>query len=125
MALCFYYASGSPYGWRVWLSLEHKGLRYELRTLSFSAGDLTKPQYLAINPRHKVPALTDDGLAIYESAAIVEYLESADRAGPAHAEPPPELGVREALGEKTRAWITRVEALPVYAKTYPLHWKGA
>ena len=40
MALTFYYGSGSPYGWRVWLALEHKQITYELKTMSFSAGDL-------------------------------------------------------------------------------------
>jgi glutathione S-transferase len=43
--------------------------------LSFAAGDLRKPEYLAVNPRGKVPAIVDDGLALWESAAIVEYLE--------------------------------------------------
>lgn len=77
MGICFYYGSGSPYAWRVWFGLEHKGLPYEMKTLSFSAGDLQQPAYLAINPRHKVPALTDGGFAIYESAAILDYLEDA------------------------------------------------
>jgi glutathione S-transferase len=75
MALAFYYGSGSPYSWRVWLALEHKRVAYELKTLSFSAGDLRKPEYLAINPRHKVPAIVDDGFALYESVAVVEYLD--------------------------------------------------
>ena len=75
MALTFYYGSGSPYAWRVWLALEHKHIAYELKTMSFSAGDLRKPEYLAINPRHKVPAIVDEGFAVYESAAIVEYLD--------------------------------------------------
>jgi len=30
MALTLYYLSGSPYAWRVWLSLEHKGINYDL-----------------------------------------------------------------------------------------------
>jgi glutathione S-transferase len=75
MALTFYYASGSPYAWRVWLALEHKGIPYELKLLSFDAGDLEQPEFLALNPRHKVPVIVDDGFALYESAAIVEYLE--------------------------------------------------
>jgi glutathione S-transferase len=75
MAVTFYYGSGSPYAWRVWLALEHKHVAYELKTMSFSAGDLRKPEYLAINPRHKVPAIVDEGFALYESAAIVEYLD--------------------------------------------------
>jgi glutathione S-transferase len=75
MALTFYYGSGSPYAWRVWLALEHKHIAYELKTMSFSEGDLRKPEYLAINPRRKVPAIVDEGFALYESVAIVEYLD--------------------------------------------------
>src|SRR4051812_25321234 len=75
MALTFYYGSGSPYAWRVWLALEHKAIAYELKTISFSAGDLSKPEFAALNPRHKVPTIVDDGFVLYESAAILEYLE--------------------------------------------------
>jgi glutathione S-transferase len=77
MAITFYYGSGSPYAWRVWLALEHKQLPYEQVVLSFSAGDLRKPDYLALNPRGKVPTLRDDEFTLYESAAIVEYLDEA------------------------------------------------
>ncbi|MBL8484064.1 MAG: glutathione S-transferase family protein [Rhodocyclaceae bacterium] len=77
MPITFYYGSGSPYSWRVWLALEHKSIPFELKLLSFGAGDHLKPEFLAINPRHKVPALVDEGFAIYESAAIVDYLEDA------------------------------------------------
>jgi len=75
VALTFYYASGSPYAWRVWLALEHKRTPYELRTVSFDAGDLKAPTYSALNPRQRVPVVVDDGFALYESAAIVEYIE--------------------------------------------------
>jgi glutathione S-transferase len=75
MALDFYYASGSPYAWRVWLALAHKAIPFDWKLLSFDAGDLDKPQFQAINPRRKVPAIVDDGFALYESAAILEYLE--------------------------------------------------
>jgi glutathione S-transferase len=75
MALTFYAGSGSPPTWRVWLTLEHKGVPYELDMLSFQAGDTKKPAFLALNPRGKVPAITDDGFALYESSAICEYLE--------------------------------------------------
>jgi len=75
MALTFYYGSGSPFAWRVFLALEHKGIQYELKTLSFTAGDHKKPEYLAISPRHRVPAITDGNFNLYESAAIVEYLD--------------------------------------------------
>ena len=75
MSLTFHYASGSPFAWKVWLALEHKGVPYALKTLSFDAGDLKTPAFLALNPRHRVPVLVDDGFALYESAAIVEYVE--------------------------------------------------
>lgn len=75
MALTFYYGSGSPYAWRVWLGLEHKAIPYTQNILSFSAGDLSKPEFVALNPRCKVPCIVDDGFALYESVAILEYLD--------------------------------------------------
>jgi glutathione S-transferase len=77
MALTFYYGAGSPYAWRVWLALEHKALPYERKVLSFSDGDAGKPEFLALNPRGKVPVVVDGGLVLYESAAILEYLDDA------------------------------------------------
>lgn len=75
MALVFHCGSGSPFAWRVWLALEYKGVPYELRMISFSDKDHKKPEYLALNPRGKVPAIEDDGFALYESPAILEYLD--------------------------------------------------
>jgi len=75
MALTFYCGSGSPYAWKVWLALEHKGIPYEFRLLSFDAGDTKTPQFLALNPRGRVPTIVDDGYALWESSAILEYLE--------------------------------------------------
>lgn len=75
MALKFYYLSGSPFAWKVWLALEHKALRFDLEVLSADAGDLKSPAFLSLNPRGKVPVVVDDGFALSESAAIVEYLD--------------------------------------------------
>jgi len=72
----FYFGSGSPPAWRVQLTLEHKGLPYTPKLLSFGKGDTRTPEYLAINPRGKVPAIVDDGFALYESTAIMEYLDA-------------------------------------------------
>ena len=74
-----YIMSGSPYAWRVWLALEHKKLPYTLRVMSYSDGDLGTPEFAARNPRRKVPVVDDDGFVMYESAAIVEYLDDAYR----------------------------------------------
>ena len=75
MALTFYYGSGSPYAWKVWLALEHKQIPYDFRLLSFDRGDLKTPEFRAVNPRGQVPAIVDQGFALWESMAIVEYLE--------------------------------------------------
>jgi glutathione S-transferase len=77
MAITLYYGSGSPYAWRAQLALEHKALPYELKVLSFAAGETRKPEFLALNPRHRVPVLVDDDFVLYESSAIVEYLDDA------------------------------------------------
>jgi glutathione S-transferase len=75
LALDFYFGSGSQYAWRVWLALEFKGVPYTAHRMHFDKGDLRTPAFLAINPRGRVPAIVDDGFALFESSAIVEYLE--------------------------------------------------
>ena len=77
MSLVLYYGSGSPWAWRAQLALEHKALPYERKVLSFSAGDTLKPEFVALNPRHRVPVLVDGDFVLYESNAIVEYLDEA------------------------------------------------
>ena len=75
MSIVFYAGSGSTPSWKVWLSLEHKQLPYELKLLSFSAGETRAPAFLAVNPRGRVPTLVDGDFALWESTAIIEYLE--------------------------------------------------
>lgn len=75
MSVTLYYGSGSAYAWRVWLALEHKTVTYDLKVLSFSAGDLRTPEYTRLNPRQRVPTLVDGDFVIRESAAIMEYVE--------------------------------------------------
>ena len=77
MSLILYYGSGSPWAWRVQLALEQKALPYQRNVLSFSAGDTLKPEFVALNPRHRVPVLVDGDFVLYESNAIVEYVDEA------------------------------------------------
>lgn len=75
MSLTFYYGSGSPFAWKVWLALEHKRLAYDLRVLSFDKEENLTPEFKQLNPRGRVPVLVDGDLALWESNAILEYLE--------------------------------------------------
>lgn len=81
MALAFYCGSGSPYAWRVWLALEAKQIPYELKMISFSGGDHKKPEFLVLNPRHRVPVIVDGDFVLYESSAITEYLDEQYASG--------------------------------------------
>src|SRR5256885_12445889 len=59
--------------------LEELGIPYELVRLDPRKGENQTPEYLAINPTGKVPALVDGEVKMFESAAIVAYL--ADKSG--------------------------------------------
>lgn len=61
--------------------LEELGADYELKVLSMKAGDLRKPEYLAVNPMGKVPAILHEGALVTEQIAIFQYLADlyADR----------------------------------------------
>ena len=75
MTIRFYHGHGSPFSWRVWLALEHKQVAYEPTILSFSAGDTKKPEFTAVNPRGHVPTIVDGDFTLWESIAILEYLD--------------------------------------------------
>src|SRR5262245_31306553 len=71
--LKLYYASQTRAGRPRWL-LEEIGTPYELVRLELAKSDQKKPAYLKINPNGTVPALVDGDLALFESAAICQYL---------------------------------------------------
>ncbi len=75
MALELYWGSGSPFAWRVMLTLELKRLPYESKLLEFSKEDHKSSGYLRLNPRGKVPTLKDGDFVLYESLAIMAYLD--------------------------------------------------
>lgn len=75
MSIECYYISGSPFAWRALLGLAFKGLDFKMTALQASEGEHKKPDFLALNPRGKVPALTDGDTTVYESLAILAYLD--------------------------------------------------
>jgi glutathione S-transferase len=75
MTVDVYWGSGSPFAWSVMLAMEVKGVPYKGHLLSFSDGDLKKPEFLAMNPRGKVPVVRNGGFTLSESNAILAWLE--------------------------------------------------
>ncbi len=75
MGIDVYWGSGSPYSWRVLLALEHKGLPYTSHLMSLDMQEHKSPHMLAMNPRGRVPTLKDGDYVVFESLAILYYLE--------------------------------------------------
>jgi len=74
-----YYAA-TPNGRKITIMLEELGAPYTIHSVSISRGDQFKPEFLAISPNNKIPAIVDpegpDGqpISIFESGAILKYL---------------------------------------------------
>ena len=68
------YTFGTPNGFKPLIALEELGLPYKLHTVDIHKNDQFKPEFIKINPNSKIPALVDDGFAIFESVAILIYL---------------------------------------------------
>ena len=98
--ITFYYGSGSPFAWRVWFALEHKQLPYDLRVMSFSNKDHLQPEFIKLNPHHQIPVIVDNGFSLYESTAILEYLDEAY--------PDSDMGLLYPGDPKQRALIRRL-----------------
>jgi glutathione S-transferase len=75
MTMELYWASGSPFSWRVMLSLEIKQVPYTGHLMEFSKGEMRAPDYLMLNPRGRVPTLKDGPFVLFESVAILAYLD--------------------------------------------------
>jgi GSH-dependent disulfide-bond oxidoreductase len=70
----------TPNGWKITVMLEECGLPYAMIPVDISKGDQFKPEFLAISPNNRMPAIVDhDGpgdkpISIFESGAILQYL---------------------------------------------------
>ena len=89
--LKFYY-NAAPNPMKVALFLEESGLAYEPIPLDTRRGDQHRPEYLAINPNAKAPAIVDDGVTVFDSNAILLYL--AEKTGRFLPEDTPEMRAR-------------------------------
>ena len=69
----FYY-NLAPNPTKVALCLEEMGLPYEPVPIDTRKGEQHTPEFLAINPNAKLPAIIDDGATVFDSNAILLYL---------------------------------------------------
>ena len=100
MATELYWGSGSPFAWRVMLSLEVKKLPYQSSLLEFSKQQHKTPAYLELNPRGKVPTLKDGDFVVYESIAIMAYLDRKYPEPPLFGRTPEDTGaIWQAISE--------------------------
>ncbi len=73
--LRFYYSPFSVFARRVHVALLEKEIAHEKVLIDLPARAQRQPEYLALNPYGRVPAIDDDGFRLYESATILTYLE--------------------------------------------------
>jgi GSH-dependent disulfide-bond oxidoreductase len=70
----------TPNGWKISIMLEETGLPYTVHPVNIGKGDQFKPEFLAISPNNRMPAIVDpdgpDGqpISVFESGAILQYL---------------------------------------------------
>src|SRR5450631_4068261 len=108
MILHGYFRSSAAY--RVRIALNLKGLEAEQRSVHLRRNEQRAPGFLAVNPQGLVPALVlDDGMALTQSLAIIDYLEER------HPSPPllPQ-------GAEDRAFV-RAIALAIACDIHPLN----
>ena len=76
------YTAPTPNGWKASVTLEELEIPYETRFVNLSENEQKKPEFLAINPNGRIPAIVDreaGDLAVFESGAVMIYL--AEKAG--------------------------------------------
>jgi GSH-dependent disulfide-bond oxidoreductase len=76
-----YYYWPTPNGHKVTMFLEEAGLDYRIHPVDISAGDQFKPEFLALSPNNRMPAMIDmapadggEAISVFESGAILIYL---------------------------------------------------
>ena len=70
------YTWPTPNGRKISIALEEFGLEYEAHPVNIGEGDQFAPEFLAISPNNKIPAIVDrhTGRSVMESGAILVFL---------------------------------------------------
>jgi GST-like protein len=71
------YTASTPNGWKASITLEELGLPYEVHAIDMMKGEQKTPEFIAINPNGRIPAIVDrdeEDFAVFESGALMIYL---------------------------------------------------
>ena len=71
------YTAATPNGWKASVTLEELEIPYEVKRVRILEGEQHRPEYLAINPNGRIPAIVDHdagGFVVFDSGAILVYL---------------------------------------------------
>lgn len=105
--------------------LHHKGLSFAANVIDLRGGEHLADAYLALNPNGVIPTLVVGGKAIWDSTAIVEYLEDVHPEAPLRPDEPIERA-------RMRAWCCYIDEVPTPATRVPSfhqyfakNWAGA
>ena len=111
-----YFRSSAAYRVRIALNLKQLGYQQQPIHLTRDGGEQFRPEYRAINPQARVPALDVDGAVLTQSLAIIEYLDETH--------PVPPLLPREPLARARVRAMAQVIACDIHplANTSPLNY---
>ncbi len=77
----------TPNGWKITILLEELGLPYTVHPVNIDKGEQFKPEFLAISPNNRMPAIVDndpldggEAISVFESGAILQYLARKHKA---------------------------------------------
>jgi glutathione S-transferase len=113
-ALALYYSPGAC-SLAAHIALREAGLRFELRRTAIAQGEHLRPEYLAVNPRGRIPTLVIRGTPVTELSAILGWIASRSRG----LMPP--RGTLEVLQcAEWLAWFTSAVHI-----SFALIWRGA
>lgn len=104
---------GTPRTMRAHWMLMEFGLDYELRPIQSRTGETMTEEFLALNPKHKIPVLQHGSLVLSESAAIIGYLSEVFEA-PEGFFVPKDATHRAKLNEWCFFIMTELDALSLY-----------
>jgi glutathione S-transferase len=99
------------------VALPEKGLDFQLIPLKLNGDQLT-PEFLSLNPFHHIPVLVDGDFSLFESLAILDYLE-AQYPDPSLLPLLPNFGLPLTAYPQIQNWITHLQQRPSWRQTEP------